>query len=330
MPAPSARRTVMALAGVVALGVSACGSDEDLTGEATSPTVVVTATILGDVVEELVGDQAEVTTVMKVGTDPHVFQASAQEVNQIREADALIVNGAGHEEGLIDVIEAAESDGVPTYEAISAVTDTLEFGSGDHDDGDEAEQDEAHDGDDRVHEGVDPHFFHDPTRMIEAVEGMSAFLADTVPELDATALDAATADYVAELEIVDEEAEMEIVVLAHEQRKLITNHDALAYFADRYEFEVIGTVIPGGSTSDGASAGELAALATVVEEEAIPAVFADATASDNLARTLADEASLDVDVVALYTGSLGEADSGAATYLTMIRENVARIVDALG
>ncbi len=97
------------------------------------PTIVVTTNVLGDVVEEVVGDAAEVVTLMPVGADPHGFQASAQEVDTLMSADALIVNGAALEESLLDVIEAAEDDGVPTFEAISAV-ETIEFGEGGHDD----------------------------------------------------------------------------------------------------------------------------------------------------------------------------------------------------
>ena len=95
-------------------------------------TVVVTTNILGDVVSELLDGQAEVITIMPVGADPHDFQASAQEINRMLNADVLIVNGANFEEGLIDVIESAEEEGVPIYEAISAV-ETLEFGEGDGD-----------------------------------------------------------------------------------------------------------------------------------------------------------------------------------------------------
>ena len=118
-------RSAIAAAAVLSLGLAACGSDEagvveDSTSNAPSetdapaadaalPNIVVTTNILGDVVEQVVGDAAEVVTIMPVGTDPHDFQASAQEVDVMYNADALIVNGAAFEEGLLDVIEGAES-----------------------------------------------------------------------------------------------------------------------------------------------------------------------------------------------------------------------------
>ena len=90
------------------------------------------------------------------------------------------------------------------------------------------------------------------------------------------------------------------------------------------------TVIPSGSTADGASAGELAELVEVIEHEGVPAIFAETTTSDDLAQTLAAEVGDDIAVVDLYTGSLGGPDSGAATYVEMVRTNAERIVDALG
>ncbi|MDG2437964.1 MAG: metal ABC transporter substrate-binding protein [Ilumatobacter sp.] len=332
-------------------------------------TVVVTTNILGDVVSELLDGQAEVITIMPVGADPHEFQASAQEINQMLNADALIVNGANFEEGLIDVIESAEEDGVPIYEAISTVK-TLEFGEGDgghaghgdedhddhgdedHDDhgdedhGDEDHGDEDHDDhgdedhddhgdedhddhDGHDHEGVDPHFFTDPVRMSSAVQGIVDFLAEQVGSLDTDALDASADEYIAQLAAVDAEVTSLVDTVDEDKRVLITSHEVFAYFADSYGFEVVGVIIPGGSTTDAASAGELAALAKTIEAEGIPAIFSDTSSSDELSKTLASEVG-DIVIVELYTESLGPADSDGATYLAMVRTNAERIAAALG
>jgi zinc/manganese transport system substrate-binding protein len=309
-------------------------------------TVVVTTNILGDVVSELLDGQAEVITIMPVGADPHEFQASAQEINRMLNADVLIVNGANFEEGLIDVIESAEEEGVPIYEAISAV-ETLEFGEGggdhaghgdedhddhgdeDHDDhGDEDHEDhDDHDGHD--HEGVDPHFFTDPVRMSSAVEGIVDFLSEQVGSLDADALDASADEYLAQLAAVDAEVTSLVDTVDEDKRVLVTSHEVFAYFADGYGFEVVGVIIPGGSTTDAASAGELAALAATIEAEGIPAIFSDTSSSDELSNTLASEVG-DIAVVELYTESLGPADSDGATYIAMVRTNAERIAAALG
>ena len=90
-------------------------------GDADVPRVVVTTNILGDVVENLVGDDADVEVVMPPNADPHDFAASAQQAASMREADALVVNGLGFEEGLVDTIDAAADDGVPVITATDAI-----------------------------------------------------------------------------------------------------------------------------------------------------------------------------------------------------------------
>ncbi len=321
-------RYLLAGLAVATLVLAACEDDitADAGGSASQasegkPTVVVTTNILGDVVTNLVGDLFEVVTIMPVGADPHDFQASAQQANQIRQADALITNGAGFEETLLDVIEAAEGDGVPTFAAISAV-ETIEFGEGGHN---EHPDDEHPD----EHEGGDPHFFTDPARMSLAAQGIVEFLVDTVDGVDADALEASAADYIAELDAVDANVEETLSSIADANRVLITNHEVFGYFADRYDFEVAGTVVPSGSTTDGASAGALAGLAELVRDEGVPAIFADTSSSDDLAQTLADEVGATVEVVELFSESLGEAGSDGATYLAMMRTNAERIAGAL-
>ena len=140
---------------------AACGDDDDTSaGQGGDlPTVVVTTNILGDVVTELTGGAVNVVTIMPVGADPHDFQASAQQVAEMQSAAVLIVNGGSFEEGLLDVIEGAEADGVAVYEAISAVS-TIEFGEGGHDDHghDDHGDEEGHEGEeDHDHEGEEGH-----------------------------------------------------------------------------------------------------------------------------------------------------------------------------
>ena len=173
------RRAVLALFAIFSLVAAACGdgdgvADEvadDITEETSvtapvePPTVVVTTNILGDVVSNLVGDQMEVITIMPVGADPHDFQASAQQVATISDAEVLIVNGEAFEEGLLDVIESAEDDGVPVHEAINGVS-TIEFGESGHDhdehgDEDHDEHDHDKDEDHADHDGHDDHDDHD-------------------------------------------------------------------------------------------------------------------------------------------------------------------------
>lgn len=324
-------RIMKLLAAVLALSMlaSACGDDDGTAASGGVPTVVVTTNILGDVVTQLAGGTVEVVTIMPVGADPHDFQASAQQAAAMRTADVLIVNGGSFEEGLLDVIEGAESDGVIVYEAMSAVT-TIEFGENDHDDHDDHDDDGDHDdhsGHD--HSGEDPHFFTDPARMAAAVDGIAAFLIANVEGIDADIVTEAAEAYHEDLEALDAEVAALVAGIPAENRVLITNHEVFGYFADRYGFEVAGAIIPGGSTIDGTSAGDLAELAELITDEGVSAIFADVSASDQLAQTLADEVGGDIQVVELFTESLGDSDSDGATYIDMVRANATRIAEAL-
>ena len=346
-------RRLAAAGAALSLVAAACGTEAAVEVAGVSedaPTIAVTTNILGDVVENLVGDLANVETIMPVGADPHDFQASAQQVALVGDADALVINGAFFEEGIWDVIEAASDDGVNVFHAIDEVS-TIEFAEGDvHDDeeegdvhDDEEEEGEEHDdeegdehddeeeGDEHDDEegGADPHFFTDPVRMADAVEGITAFLLASVDGLDAETVQANADAYVAELVALDAEVTETLAGLSDEQRVLITNHEVFGYFAEQYDFEVVGTVSPSGSTVDGASGGALAELAEEIEHEGVPAIFSDVSASDQLISALADEVG-EVDVVELYTESLGEEGSEGATYIEMVRANANRISAALG
>lgn len=305
------------LAGVA----TACGSSSDGAGDG-RPTIVVTTSILGDVVGEVVGDQAEVVTLMPAGTDPHEFQASAQQANQLRTADVVVANGGGLEAGLVDVLDATAQDGVPVFEALDHV-DTLAAGD-DHGDEDHAE-DDGHD-----HGDVDPHFFTDPARMAQAVDAMSEFIVDEADGVDAEAIRADADAYRAELDQVVADGAAALADIPADRRVLVTDHEVFSYLADRFDLEVVGTVIPSTSTADGADARALAELADVIAEQDVPAIFTGIGTNPTLAETLADEVGGDVAVVELYTGSLGEPGSDGATYLDAMRTDLDRIAAALG
>ena len=328
-------RSGIAIAGLSALVAAGCsGADTVDSGSAAEvsdrPTIVATTNILGDVITNLVGDQFDVVTIMPVGADPHVFQASAQQVASMGDADVLIANGAGFEEGLLDVIESSEADGVPVLEAISVVAG-LEFGEGEeHGHEDEEHEGEEHEGEEgHAHDGLDPHFFTDPARMATVATAVSDFLIETVDGVDAAALTASSEAYVDELVALDREVSETLGAIDDVDRVLITNHEVFGYFADRYDFEVVGTVIPSGTTADGASAQDLEELAEVIEHEGVQAIFAETSSSDELVQTLASEVG-DVAIVDLYSESLGEVDSAGATYIDMVRTNAERIAGALG
>ncbi|MDG1265530.1 MAG: metal ABC transporter substrate-binding protein, partial [Ilumatobacter sp.] len=194
---------------------------------------------------------------------------------------------------------------------------------------DEEHSDEEHsDHDDHGHSGADPHFFTDPMRMAAAVDGIVDFLFEEVAFTDPAAVEASANAYIAELTALDADVVSLVESIPEERRVLVTNHEVFGYFAERYGFKVVGAVIPSSSTTDSASAGELAELAEKIEAEGVPAIFADTSSSDDLIDALAGEVD-DVTVVELYSESLGEPGSDGATYVDMVLTNAQRITSAL-
>lgn len=306
-----------ALAGLAvalcATALAGCTSADG--GSSDTPTVVATTSILGDVVTNIVGDDARVEVLMTPGVDPHEFQLSAQQTARLQEADAIVANGLGLEEGMSDAIASAEADGVPVYE-VAPHLDPLTF----------AAEPGAGGGDTDT---LDPHVFTDPRRMAVGVADIADALAEAVPTLDTPALHDRAAAYADDLRLADTESERALSAVPPERRTMVTNHEVLGYFADRYGFEVVGAVVPSGTTLAEPSSQDLSDLADTIRATGVPAIFADAASPTGLADSLADEAGIDVQVVPLFTESLGEPGSGAETYLEMVLFNAGAIADAL-
>ena len=329
--------TATTLVAIISLVFAGC-SDDNGSDNADKPLIVVTTNILGDVVSNMVGDSFEVEVIMPPGSDPHDFQASAQQVSKMMEADLLVVNGANFEEGMLDVIASAESDGVLTFEAISVVSQ-LEGsddhgdheGHDDHDDHDDHEGHDDHDDHDdhegHDHGGIDPHFFTDPGRMAIVVEELNEFLVDNFPNADQGFVSTANS-YAQDLMDLDAEVEEILSGIPASSRLLVTNHAVFGYFADSYSFEILGEIIPSSSTLASASAQQLSNLAEELRSNNVTAIFADASASDALAQTLAAEVG-GIEVITLYTESLGDPGSSGESYIDMVRFNAEAIASGL-
>ena len=164
--------------------------------------------------------------------------------------------------------------------------------------------------------------------MADVVEGFTAYLVENFPAIDRDSLLASSNAYLGELNSLDAEVEQTLSSIPEESRELITNHAVFAYFADRYDFEVLGSIIPTSSTLDNASAKDINDLVSVIRDENVSAIFADASSSGTLAEVLAGEAG-DIQVVSLFTESLGEAGSAGSTYIDMIRTNAELIAGGL-
>jgi zinc/manganese transport system substrate-binding protein len=271
--------------------------------------VIATTSILGDVVSRLGGAGVELDVMIPRGIDPHDFSPSAQQVAAISSADLIIANGLGLEEGLEDVLAQAESEGIRAIE-VGPEVDPLRSDEGDGD----------------GHGAFDPHFWQDPLRMKMAVEVIGLSLVNVgVPEAQEL-----TAVYQAEIDAAQAEIVAVLDRVPSDRRLLVTNHDAFGYFADRYGFAIIGTIIPGGSTLAEPSSAEIAALVETIVANDVRAIFVENIGSGGLADILAAETGTEVEVVQLVSDALGEPGSETGTYLGMLVYNASVIADALG
>lgn len=309
------RTAALLLAASLALTAAGCGDDSPASGDR-GVTVVATTTVLGDVARNVVGGAGSVEVLIPIGADPHSYQPSSRQAAALQEADLVLANGLGLEEGLSDVLESAAEDGAEVFE-IGELLDPLPFGGTDDHEG-EAEDD--------GHGRLDPHVWLDPVRMAEAARLIAGRLEQVSPGGGWAARADAYAD---ELLALDDEIRELLAGIPSGDRKLVTSHHSFAYFADRYGFEVIGTVIPGGSTQADPSSAELAALVAAIDAAGVPAVFGETIDPSALANAVAAELGERVKVVELYTGSLGETGSGADTLIGMLRTNAERIAGAL-
>ena len=308
--------------------------------------VVATTAILGDVLDNLLDGEADVEVIIPPGADPHGFEPSASDGQLLREADVVVANGLDLEEQLLTALEAAEEEGVRVF-TLADKLDPIDFdwdGPGhdhadddhaddDHADDDHAHEDDDHADDDHAHE-LDPHVWFDPVRMADGVALIAAELAEHSDALDEDLLMSRAAAYGQQLEALDERISGWFDTIPEGNRQLVTNHDALGYFAARYDFEVVGTVLPGSSTQVEQDPAGFARLIESVETAGVPAVFAETTDSTVLAEQLQSEVAartdLDLEVVEIYTGALGEPGSGAETYLGLLETTSALITEALG
>ena len=290
--------------------------------------VVATTNIVGDIVARVGGDRLSLYVMLPPGADPHAFRASSRDARQVADAAVVFINGSGLEAGFFgDLIASAE----PRLIVDLTAHLNLRRMEDEHEE-DEHEEDEEHDeeegahGHDHEHGEFDPHVWMDPTLVAAWSEEIAEALAGVDPDHGAGYAERADA-LAGELHALDAWVRERVAAIPRDRRILVTDHDVFGYFADRYEFTVLDTIITGFSTLSEPSARHLAALREAIAEYGVPAIFVGLTVSSQTAQVIADD--LGIEVVSVYTGSLSEPDGPAATYQDFIRTNVERIVGAL-
>jgi zinc/manganese transport system substrate-binding protein len=235
---------------------------------------------------------------MPNGTDPHDWKPAPKDVEAMNDALVVVSNGLDLEEGLEDTLEQVRAAGVPTFEAADHVA-IRRLG----DDGVGAE---------------DPHVWM-------SAENMAAVAAALATELAALGLDVedSGAAAVTALEALDAEVEQVLDAVPPERRLLVSGHESLGYFADRYRFELVGAVVPGLSSQAEVSARDLAELAEVLEATGVPAIFTELGTPASVVEEIA--ADTGVAVVELPTHTLPPD----GTYRSFLLANARAVASAL-
>ena len=301
-------RCVAALA-VVGFLATSCGGKGSTSVTATDrPSVVVTYSILGALVRDVVGTSADVTVLMPDGSDPHEWQPSAKDIEKLQHADLVVTNGLGLEAGLVDVLKQADDDHVDIFVATDHIT-PRRVGEGEGADPTDEDQSVG---------AKDPHIWTDPSVMAEVVRALGEKLSSINIEVSEQA-----AKVSEDLLTLDHNIEKSMSALDPAQRLLITGHESLGYFARRYEFTLIGAIIPNLSSKSEASAADMTSLVEKIKTNQVQVIFTELGTSGDVADSLAKDAG--VKVVEVSTHVL--PDDGS--YATFMMNLASTIVTAL-
>ncbi len=282
--------------------------------------VIASTSIVGDVVANVGGEAIDLAVLIGFGQDPHSYEPTPRALKAVEGAHLVFVNGLYLEEGLMEAIESLAS--VPVI-AVSSGIEPLELEThyGRESIG------RAHD----IHKGGDPHFWMDPNNVIVWVENIAHVLVKADPKRRGI-YEANAESYIAKLRELDTEIRKRIESVPESRRKLVVDHHILGYFAQRYGFEAVGSLLPSLSTSSEASAGETAKLVELLREQEVTTIFVGSTAGQGLQRladAVAGELGRDVSILPLMSGSLAPPGQRGDTYLDYMEYNVSQIVSGL-
>jgi zinc/manganese transport system substrate-binding protein len=296
---------VSALGGALLAACAGVGPSPTAPGSA-APRVLATETFLGDMARNVAGDRIQVQTLLTPGVDPHEFEPAPQDAIKIEQAQVLIINGLGYESWLAKSLQdsSVKAAVVTATQGLTPRADP----SGEHPEG-------------------DPHMWMSPLNAIHYVENIRDGLSTADPA-GRSVYAANAAAYIAELESLDQWIKDQVAQVPPERRLLVTNHDALGYFAQEYDFKIIGAVIPAVTTEASPTAKQMADLIQTMKSSGAPAIFLDISENQKLADQIAAESGAKV-VTDLYVETLSKGDGPAPTYVDMLKHDVIAIVRAL-
>jgi len=282
---------------VGAVALTACGAGSNGAGDA-ELTAVATTTQAGDLLRNVGGDRVDVRTLLPPGADPHDYEPRPSDVGSIAEAALVVKSGGDLDEWLDDLLGEAGRDATEL-----TLTDSLQTIDG------------------------DPHWWQDPRNAVLAVRAIKRALVEVDPG-GRSAYERNADAYVGRLRALDRAIAACMRKIPDRDRKLVTTHDALGYFARRYDVEIVGAIIPALSTQAQPSARDVDELVDQIRSESVRAVFPETALNPRLESAIAREANARVGD-ALWTDALGPEGSDGETYLEAMASNTAAVVDGM-
>jgi zinc/manganese transport system substrate-binding protein len=295
---------IVSLALVVLASTMACQSGVAANNSG-AKSIVVTYSILGSLVKDLVGQQANVIVSIPNGMDPHDWEPSARDIEAINKADLVVQNGLGLEGGLEKSLAAARSHGVKFFTASDYIT-VRYVGAGEG----------IPSGDpDQAIGAPDPHLWMDPVAMKSVVSA----LADELNKDFNLDVASRAVDLENRLDVLNQKVAAITATIPQSDRKLVTGHESMGYFAQRYGFKLVGVIVPSLSSQAEVSAGDLAALKQAIIANQVKAIFTELGTSPAVVKAIGDETG--AQVVELTTHALPPDGS----YFTFM-ENIATVI----
>jgi zinc/manganese transport system substrate-binding protein len=275
------------------------------TTPSTDKSIVVTYSVMGALVKELVGSKARVTVSIPNGLDPHEWEPSAKDIEAINNADLIIRNGLGLEGGLEKTLETAKNRGVKIFTAADYIT-VRHVGPGEGIPSDDPDQ---------AIGAEDPHLWTDPIAMKNVVGAMENVL---MRELDIN-VSGQAANLKSQLDSLDKQIADMVKAVPENERKLVTGHESMGYFAQRYGFKLVGVIIPSLSSQAAVSAADLADLKKAIQDNQVKVIFTELGTSASVAEAIGKETGASVIELATHTVP---ADGSYFTFLDNLAQTI--------
>ena len=296
---------------VLALGISSsCESDNPENTDNNRPLVVCTTGMLGDALQNLLGEQATVLSLMGPGVDPHLYKATQGDLSKLQDADLIIYNGLYLEGKMAEVMQKLARQKTIIAAAELLPTDKIRY---------------------TTENVTDPHIWFDVALWADMIQLLIPALEKT-EMFDSELLRQNGSKFIADLQKLDQWTANEISSIPADKRVLVTAHDAFQYFGLAYNMEVYG--LQGLSTLSEFGLRDVSDLVSFLVERKISSIYVESSVSDKAIKAVIEGCKAEGHDVkiggSLFSDAMGEEGTDKGTYIGMVKHNVNIIVAGLG